>query len=315
MSKNAQGCDNQRMDSKHTQIIRHICHNQSLGDFISFQQITNLGTVNSVYRVKTTQDEWIMRLNDEDSISQFQKEAWCIKLARSLNIPTPSVKCIGEIEATIFMVLSYQDGENGTFHADKVSIWKGLGEYTSKIHQISVQGFGDRLLDNPSPTFADRWSRYLDYNISSLHPQDQLIKMAVLNPRTSSLLKSIFQELSQMTFQFGLCHGDISEKNSLVDELNRVYLLDWGSAHAHLVPHFEFLEILTWYLDKDSAHFAAYLDAYGMSMKEFSAILPQIQHLRLLITTDKLRWALDRKPDRVPEFAKRLLLLLVTLQS
>ena len=43
-----------------------------------------------------------------------------------------------------------------------------------------------------------------------------------------------------------------------------------------------------------------------MTPAEFKILEPELDILRVLFATDKLRWAIDRKPDKIKKFTKLL---------
>ena len=61
----------------------------------------------------------------------------------------------------------------------------------------------------------------------------------------------------------GLNHYDLAIRNTVVDEKGQISLLDWGSAEAHLVPHYDLLEILRWQHPSDEG-FRAFELGYGL---------------------------------------------------
>ena len=90
----------------------------------------------------------------------------------------------------------------------------------------------------------------------------------------------------------------------MVDATGQVSLLDWGSAEAHLVPHYDLLEILR-RLPPSDARFQAFLGGYGLDEAEFAALLPEVRSLALLKAFDLTRWAIDRCPARIEEIAEQ----------
>ena len=48
------------------------------------------------------------------------------------------------------------------------------------------------------------------------------------------------------------------------------------------------------------------LAGYGIGRAGYDAIRSDVVALRLLIATDKVRWALERKPDRLPDLVEAL---------
>jgi hypothetical protein len=74
-----------------------------------------------------------------------------------------------------------------------------------------------------------------------------------------------------------------------------VTLLDWGSIESHVVPHFELIALIlnNVFNDRPSS-FNSFLRGYGLSVEEFRrSIESDMYDLLLLISVDKLRWAID----------------------
>ena len=65
------------------------------------------------------------------------------------------------------------------------------------------------------------------------------------------------------------------------------------------MPHFDLGIIIEDSLDVRSREFDQLLVGYGLDQASFEALSPDVRALRLLIRTDKIRWALDRRPDRL----------------
>lgn len=271
---------------------------------INIHRIMGNGQVNDIYYLSTTQAKYIVRIDpNESTINRFQKEAWCMTEANKLQIPVPEVFEVGIIEEHPYMLISHIDGLNGNTATDTKIVWSKLGDYASKIHSITAQGYGE---DMTSPgIFNDSWLRFLDYNITSLNSEDKLLQLGAITEKQSTEIKKIFIILRETKFNFGLIHDDLSLKNTIVGN-DGIYLLDWGSAQVSVVPHLDIAEILDSSLDENSDEFKLFLKAYGLQYSEYKNIETQINHLNTLVYTDKLRWALDRRPDKTDHFIHEL---------
>jgi aminoglycoside phosphotransferase (APT) family kinase protein len=271
---------------------------------VEIKKIETFGDVNVVYSVVTEKRKYVFRLNTEDGIEQFLKEVWCMDVANEKGILTTSIIHYGEHEGIAFMIQPFIEGVNGSEFRNKVIIWEALGSYARQVHQIKPQGFGGRMFE--PGIFAESWQRYVQYNIESLNPDDKLLELKAFDQSIQSKLKKVFEGLATQSFNFGLCHGDISTLNTIVDKDNKTWLIDWGSAEAHIVPHFDFMFILKEHLTEGSELFKVFLKGYGMGEDEFKAMKPALYALTLLIATDKVRYAIDRAPDKIEEFTMYL---------
>lgn len=146
-------------------------------------------------------------------------------------------------------------------------VWRRLGQHTSIIHQLPVEGYGDDPLQAepmPSPSSVlrcrDSFMRFVDYNIRELSRKHedpiQQPPISAISPECADkllhILSSLKERYTQGHLRFGLCHGDISLKNCLVtvkqenekgeydeDAIIEVALIDWGCAQVDVIPHAE----------------------------------------------------------------------------
>lgn len=276
-------------------------------EIIEVRPIENKGTVNEVYILIGKFSKYVLRVDPHETTTErFQKEKWCTEVAERLGVLGPAMFELGLEDGHPYTLTSYIDGLHGeeATHADRQLIWKALGQYTRQIHSVKVEGFG---LDMASPAiFKDNWTRYLDYNISSLTANDKLISLGLITSKESEILKVAFTELKAAPLNFGLAHGDIALRNTILAPDRRVYVIDWGCARAEVVPHMDFAEIIRTSVSDKSEDFGMFLDGYGMTHEEFRAIKPEILQWQLLSSADTLRWAVDRRPEEIHEKADAL---------
>jgi tRNA A-37 threonylcarbamoyl transferase component Bud32 len=274
------------------------------GDFREMKLIEGKGQVNRVYLVEGQGRTVIVRLNESGEIKRFRKEKWCIEEVTKLGIPSPKVLDIGEDKETSYMVLSFIPGLNGKeITENKSKVWKAIGGYARKINSIKTNGFGERMTTPGSFDFT--WERHLQYNIDSLSDDDKLLRLRVVDKEESGSIKRVFEALNARKFDLGLIHGDLSLANVIVNE-DEIYLIDWGTARSHLVPHMELSEFTQDNLNEENQYFSSFLEGYGLSLGEYQEMKSDIEALTLLNAIDKLRWAIDKKPKKIDEFSKRL---------
>jgi ribosomal protein S18 acetylase RimI-like enzyme/fructosamine-3-kinase len=287
-------------------IARNVVNEVFGEDVVELKSIADLGEVNYTLYAKTDTRPFIIRLNGGESIERFQREKWAAERAAEIGVLTPKILYVGEMDGVAVSIVTYIEGLNGKFHQKKTEIWEQLGKYARQIHSVSVKGFGENLIDEGTYQFGNSWQRFVQYNIDSLNPEDKLLVLGVLDSETSSQLKETFSNLLTFPFQFGLCHGDLSEKNTIVDSDGKVWLIDWGCVHAQVVPHFDLWSIMDWSIKPGTAEFTAFLRGYGLTEKEFQEMRLRVLDFALLQATDKLRWAIDKSPEKVQSFSDSL---------
>lgn len=274
---------------------------------IDVNPILNRGQVNQLFLLKTLKEKWILRTDlNEDNTNRFKKEMWCSQVVNEQGVLSPKVFTIGLEGGHPYMIMSYVEGKNGdeAIEDEQDKIWNELGKYARKIHSIPVQGYGEGM--SAPGVFKDSWSRFVNYNISSLTPGDKLIELGVITEKESEKMKNIFLKLLNTNFNFGLVHYDLSLKNTILAAQGEVYLIDWGSANSAPVPHVDIAEILDSSLDENSWRFKLFLEGYGLTFQEFEKLKPEIAKVNLLIHTDKLRWAIDHKKEKIGHFSKEV---------
>ncbi len=264
------------------------------------------GAVNQVFVVEARNSKFILRMNATDSLDEYEKEVWASGRAFERGVSVPAILKIGVFEEKAFSIQTFIEGAEGRNVAgDKSFVWKKLGEYASRIHRIKTVGFGLKFRDLATGNAQKSWLEYLEYNVESLRETDELRKLGVLNAAQSESVREIFENLRQRKVKFGLNHGDLSLKNTIVDDSGVVHLIDWGSAEASIVPHHDLIQLLKMNLlenNPSDAEMRAFLDGYGITNGEYEAMLPDLKALSLLRAFDKLRWAIDWKITNLEDY-------------
>ena len=287
------------------------------GDFLLEQvktsyQIIDKGITNRIVVVETESHKVVVRMNDKDTFPEFIKEKWCIEQAVAAGVPGPEVLSVGMVDETAYMIQAFIEGDNGVDSTvPKTEIWNKLGEYAKRIHSIQVKGYGGNLIDqvhgefqSPSHPGSDgSWQGYVQYNINGLTEHDRLIELGVITQMESQKIRKLFEHLKSEPFRFGLNHGDISLKNTIVNPANQVILLDWN-AEVSVVPRATVAQLMHYQilgLEESASveEFNAFIDGYGISEKDLS----ETRHFLLLRAFDNLRWAIDQSPDLIESYA------------
>jgi len=260
--------------------------------------ILGRGSVNKVFTVEATNTKIVVRLGDNnESLEEYRKEAWCIDKAAARSVPVATVLDVGVFEEHAYIIQAYIAGDEGRDSLfPRSHIWRQLGTYARLIHSIEIAGFGLKLSDLTQGDSRESWLKYVNYNIESLNENDELIKLKLVTQSQSRIIRGIFEDLKGKAFNFGLNHGDLSLKNVIVDESGKANLLDWGSAEASIVPHHDLIQMLKMNMlenEPETHEIQSFLDGYGISQSEFERMTPTLESLLLLRAFDKLRWAID----------------------
>jgi fructosamine-3-kinase len=265
------------------------------------------GEVNQSYFLKTSLSKYVFRLDpNETNLTRFNKETWAMTKIAQLGVLVPKVIATGKLEQHPYMIMEYIEGKDGdkTTPEQQLMIWKTLGKYARQTHSMEVAGYGEGM--TAPGVFSGSWEALLDYNLSALNTDDKLLKLGIISSNQSDLIKSIFYKLKKVTLKFGFIHNDLKLENTVLVNDSDLFLLDWGSAEVAVIPHLEIATILEDSLDEKSDSFLSFLAGYGLSVSDFEVIKPEIHMIKLLVRVDKVRWALDKRPDRLNSLSKDL---------
>jgi len=277
----------------------------------NIEQITELGFVNQVYKVTLCDEINIIRLHKKGlrTYNDFLKEKFCIEQAEKVGILTSKVICVDEYNDVPFIVQSYIDGVNGSLCPDKSElIWTSLGKYAKLLHSVDVKGYGfnmkeygvfhnyavdikdyvdvsDYFYNSFNPTLKS----HIEYHINSINQEDEFIKLGVYPVENMNQIREAFISLLDIDFELGLIHGDMSAKNTIIND-DKVYLIDFGGARVGIVPFDEFIWLD--YGGKTEKEFFIFREAYGMPPEIFARNERTFQILLMLNEFDMLRWGI-----------------------
>ncbi len=270
--------------------------------------IVGKGTQNHIFVVTNEQEgaRVVVRMSDDPGASRtYEKEQWCLAQAASHGVPGPVALALGRADNYSYLLLSFVEGVNGQdMTGDTTPLWRTLGQHIRRVHAVPVAGFGDDVDDLARSRPGETWQRFVDYNIESLSDDDPLRRLGVLTAAEAGRVQSLFGALKRREFRFGLIHGDIALRNIVVGPSGAVSLLDWGCAEAHIVPHYELIRMG----ERDpleAADLEAFRDGYGLAASEFAEMQTDLTDLALLKAFDLTRWAIDRSPPNIAQFAAR----------
>ncbi len=141
----------------------------------------------------------------------------------------------------------------------------------------------------------------MTYNLERLDRADPLLRQGFYSRSRQARLADSLRELTDVPAHFGLSHGDLTSRNLIAPDSGPLVLIDWGSASFGPVPWTDLLV-----LDRDARQAGssvrpdvdAYLDAVGLSR---AATWPTFERFRELQLLDLVRWAAERRPERLSD--------------
>lgn len=270
--------------------------------------ILGKGDVNEIFIVNLENIKLLLRINNKrDGLMEFKKELWCIEQVKKKGVLGVNVLSIGKYKNLSYMIYEFIEGKSGKEIKNKKDTWTIIGKYAKLINSIKVKGYGLKFSPQDNK-FTESWDKFIDYNINSLKKEDRLIKLKVYKEGQLLKIKNYFLDLKRNMVEMGLVHNDLSLRNVVVDKKGEVFLIDWGCAEANFVPHGEFVEILgAGHMDlkiPTKEEISCFLKGYGISKRNFEVLKKDISKFLLLVSFDKLRWAIDKSPKDIKEMTK-----------
>jgi aminoglycoside phosphotransferase (APT) family kinase protein len=268
-------------------------------------ELTGLGSVNRVFTVGLGNDRCVVRFAiDPLRGDEFATEAWCLELASSHGIPSPEALASGTFGGVAYAIQRFVPHVT----RDQVSrrdVWQTLGRYGRQINELPLPD------DAPAGLFSRfgrdlpaAWRAHLGYNLTQLTPEDPLLSLGVYVRDEQPRLRAMISELAHAPMRFGLSHGDLAARNVLVRPEGALVLIDWGSAACGPVPYTDLLTLVRDH-DRDddpsAADLAAFGAGYGVGLGEIAHTLDAVRQVSAL---DLVRWAVERRPDRLPELVE-----------
>lgn len=285
-------------------IARKVIEKRLEDDILSINRIEGMGSVNEVFEVVGQEAEYVVRLNNDPMKKlEYQKEEWCLSKANQYGIPSPKVISVGKEEGMFFMILEKIKGLNGNLGtvSEKAEIWKKLGSYAKKFHQIKKIG----LKEVEEAEFHANWKVRLKYNLKALNDKDSLLIGKILKSKEHELIKKMLSSLESKELDSGLIHGDLCPRNVLF-ERDRITLLDWGTAEINVVPHIE-IGIIQMSAQASEKELGMFFEGYGISMKKYESIEGEINKLNLLHRLDKYRWAEEYDRENIRDYGEKII--------
>lgn len=269
------------------------------------EALVGLGTVNHVVVVGSGGDRWVIRWpreSGDDGV--FAVEEWCARRAAAVGVPTPRTVLRGILDGVPYGI---QEHVAGAPASSSEAVWAALGRYGAAIGDLQPDDDApEGLFSRFGRDLDHAWRAHLAYNLACLDGQDILLRRGVYSAAEQRLLRDAVTELLDVPMRFGLGHGDLSPRNLVLPDGGAPVLVDWGS--AAFGPLY-YPDVLAAEQEEPGsggptpAAWRAFVDGLGVDPADLASVLPAF---RLLQRHDLVRWALDRRPDRVADTLRDL---------
>lgn len=286
----------------HEQVARAVV--KSLGrQASSVSELVGRGQVNRTF----VGDDVVVRLNrdrtPDEALTEYRKEAWCHEQAARVGVRVPAVFGVGSLGGCSYIVMERILGD--TMEPDDPAAWRLLGEAARAVHHIpspeDERLRADLFTIVKGEAARDAWQEILHRNVHELQPGDRLIGLGVYDCDEQEALKRRFSALLDHPFRYGLCHGDLQPNNAMRNADGELVLIDWGCATLSAVPDEDLMGGWSGHKFEGTPNatcFRAFVAGYG---EEAEAAIEVVADVLLVKAFDLVRWALDRKPDRVEQ--------------
>jgi|GEM_PF-1316323 len=236
----------------------------------SIEPILGKGKNNQVFKVEANDSTHILRINvfdAEEQLRLYEKEKWCAKKAREVGVLTPMVTHTGMYEEYTYSFQEYIEGNDGR-EIDPKRIWFALGQIAKSIHKIPAGVISIDYSDKLKTLFAD----------------DFFVARGIFSAKLAEQIRQRLEEIVGWEYETMLCHGNLSPTNTIVDEEDKVWLIDWETATGNNVPLADLAEIYTWNTGKENI--AEFCRGYELSETYITSMMRDIQTLILLRLVD-----------------------------
>jgi aminoglycoside phosphotransferase (APT) family kinase protein len=280
-----------------------------LGFDIDAVEVLIGGQQNHAVRVRGPAVDAVIRFARDVSrltMDPFDVEQWCSAAVAAAGIATPPTLARARLEHDSVIVQRFVPGVPAS--AGDLAAWAAIGRIAAALADVDTCDAPPGLFSRFGRDLDAAWLQHLDYNLSALTRDDPLLELGAYESGQQDAIRQTLIRLHGRRLQQGLCHGDLSTLNLIAHAAGDYVVIDWGSAHTGPVPWMDLEQIYRWHVtgltgDPDTrvsdAAWRAVLSGAGMSAK---AAGPIIAEVGILHAIDVVRWACDRRPDRIAEF-------------
>ena len=281
------------------EVVLEVAHRHSLSTS-PVVLLRGLGSVNHVFCLGSGAERYIVRIPiDPLRRDECEVEHWCLEQAAKHGIPSPGVVGRGDVSETPYIALKYVEGS--VADERELTAWETLGRYGRLAHGFEWASGPDALFTRFGRDPDDAWRRHLLDNADQLSGADPLIGLGVYPSPEQARLRDIVSKLLDHDVTHGLRHGDLAPRNLLMRTHGLPVLLDWGQASVGPVPHGDLLAAYRSHV-LEGHPTTTQLDVFSAALGEpLGRLQGVLKDLLVLEALDRVRWALDNRPDRVAD--------------
>ncbi len=283
-----------------------------LGFEVDAVEVLTGGQQNHAVRLRGPATDAVIRFARDVSrltMDPFDVEQWCSAAVLAAGIATPPTLARAQLGHYSVIVQRFEPGERT--NAADVRAWEAIGRVAAALAEVDTGDAPPGLFSRFGRDLDAAWLQHLDYNLTALTGDDPLLELGVYESGQQDAVRRALTRLRGRRLRQGLCHGDLSTRNVITRAVEDYVVIDWGSAHAGPVPWTDLEQIHRWHVtgltgDPDTrvseAAWRAVLSGASLSPE---AAGPTIAEVGILHAIDVVRWARDRRPDRIAEFVQQ----------
>ena len=258
------------------------------------------GLANYVFEARVGREDFVVRLSSVPAkLQTYMKEQWAVSAARKKQVPTPEIlEVSNDVVGFPYMILRKVVGEPATSNGHRrMEVLRELGNYAAKINSIPTHDFGHIFDWSPNKLSRNRtWLEYLEKELEIEQRLQILGSSGVIDESRLLCVRKQFELMKSWKEKPTLSHGDIRLKNVILDKKSKIAtILDWENCTSHIAPYWE-LSIALHDLSMDEKQ--AFLDGYGIDLKQYMRMAPAIKALNILNYARTILHAVERKDKR-----------------
>ncbi|MFC8730892.1 phosphotransferase family protein [Luteimicrobium sp. NPDC057192] len=269
------------------------------------------GNENHAVRVRSDGADVVVRFTRDAARrgdDPFDVEAWCADAAARVGIRTAPVVARTHVDGVSVLVVEHVAGVPTA--ADDLAGWRAVGTVAAQLARVPTDDAPDGIFSRFGRDLDASWAAHLAYNLGALGPDDPLPGLGVYDPADRGRLRDVVASVHDLGLRQGLVHGDLCHRNLVTAPDGGYVVLDWGCAQAGPTPWADLEVVRRWHVTDDEETpvsavawaevLSAVLEETGTAPDEAARA---VSSLAVLHALDVVRWALDRRPDRVGELA------------